>query len=194
MNLYITRVILKYEPMRNLALAFASALACVISSWAAPAASLYAHAAIEPGVSEEILYSALPFVSGSASIGAGLGPFAMEIGAMYQGPSAYSDEWYRYRGFVALFAALGPRIRYDRVTAFADIGLALARYDASYSYFILPYFEPGALIAASRLDERSALYLRASVPLRFGADSWTAGLRLGVEFDYGIAARGGESK
>ncbi len=136
-----------------------------------------------PGFTVEPEYDAL--MHGAYSLGGGLlfgekWGGIIQLGAMYQGASSFSDAWYRYRGFFGLYFGGGPTLELDDLSISLVAGGVLARYDLSYSYFFFPYIEPGVAHHLLKLGKRLDLEIGASIPLYLRADVFTAGIKAAV--------------
>jgi hypothetical protein len=128
-------------------------------------------------------FIATPAASAAASfqagmiIGDGLWSAMMQGGQSYQAATAFTDDWYRYRGFYSLNLATGPRLRFKYLDAYLLGGGMLARYDLSFSYFFFPYLEPGVSMPVLALGDHFSIDLGFSLPVYLRADSFSAGLR-----------------
>ncbi|MBU0929135.1 MAG: hypothetical protein KKA67_15395 [Spirochaetes bacterium] len=148
-----------------------------------PSVSLASGAAL----SHEADYSAAVGAALGARLGLAIGDVAGAVirgGASYQPATAYTAEWYRYRGFFALDLGVGPFCDLGKVTVSVVAGGHLARYDYSYSYFWFPYIEAGASLPIARLGPLFTLGAGLAVPVYLRADSFTAGIRAVVTLSY----------
>jgi hypothetical protein len=98
-------------------------------------------------------------------------------GAAYQAATAFSAEWYRYRGFLGLSLSGGARRSLGAFDAHLVVGGQLARYLSSYSYFWFPYVEAGASAPPVKLGRFLTVQAGLSIPLQFRADAISASLR-----------------
>jgi len=137
---------------------------------------------------ETFIYT--PADSAAAAVQAGLiigdNTWAAMIqgGQSYQAATAFTYDWYRYRGFYSLNLAVGPRIQFRYLDAYLLGGGMLARYDLSFSYFFFPYLEPGLSMPILALGDHFSLDLGFSVPVYLRADSISAGLRAVATVSY----------
>lgn len=184
-----------------------SALAIPASADPARAAAFEPALAIAAGghVTAEPGFSAAPggAFNGrlSLAVGARGGAVAalVSAGAAYQAPSAYTAEWYRYRGFFGLDLALGARFRLGaigarlgQVEASIQAGGRLARYDLSYSYFWFPFVELGVSLPIIEFGPGLVLLGGVELPVQLRADSFSAGLSAVVTLAF-RPAQGGAS-
>jgi len=136
-------------------------------------------ATVEPGY--------LPAASLNASIRMGLAVGELwgarfSMGTNYTTSSTYTADWYRYRGFFGIEAALGPWVELLLplpVDLSLSAGGVLARYDLSDSFFFFPFLEPSVSIPLVRISKLWGLSLSASAPVFLRADAVSAGLRFG---------------
>lgn len=164
-----------------------------IPLFAGPAISPYVAATGGVAVTAETDYDTfvtLPAASAAASvqagvvIGDGLWSAMLQGGQSYQAATAFTADWYRYRGFYSLNLATGPRLQLEYFDVYLLGGFMLARYDLSFSYFFFPYLEPGVSMPVLALGDHFSLDLGVSVPVHLRADSFSAGLRAVVTVSY----------
>jgi len=128
-------------------------------------------------------FISIPAASVAASVQAGMvigdGLWAAMIqgGQSYQAATAFTSDWYRYRGFYSFNLAAGPRLHFRYLDAYLLGGSMLARYDLSFSYFFFPYLEPGVSMPVLALGNHFSLNLGVAVPVYLRADSYSVGLR-----------------
>lgn len=107
-------------------------------------------------------------------------PWSMDLALSYSwaAPSAYSDAWYRYRGFASLGLSLGASFQPTDLGGIRfglSLGGFVARYDLSYSFFYYPRLSFDIDYPAFRLGSGWTLDAGLSLPLYFRADAFTAG-------------------
>ena len=147
---------------------------------AAPALSPYVSLAAAGAATAETGYGAAAGASFQAQLGLTVGAdwgAVIRGGAAYQTATAYTADWYRYRGFFGLNLGAGPRHDFGPVDARFLVGGQLSRYDNSYSYFWFPYVEPGASMPLMSIGKLFRLDAGVSVPVQLRADDVSVGLR-----------------
>jgi len=166
-------------------LTLAGVFICVPLS-AGPAVSPYLAITGGVAVSAETDYGSfvtIPASSAAASvqtglvIGDGLWAAMIQGGQSYQATTAFTEDWYRYRGFYSINLAAGPRVQSRYVNAYMLGGGMLARYDLSFSYFFFPYFELGLSIPVLAFGDHFSIDAGFSAPVYLRADAFSVGLR-----------------
>jgi len=179
--------------MRIPLIALISLSAICVPLSALPAVSPYMAVTGGLAVTAETDYDSfftVPATSASASvqaglvIGDGLWSAMIQGGQSYQASTAFTTEWYRYRGFYSLNLAAGPRLRFRYLDAYLLGGGMLARYDLSFSYFFFPYLEPGYCLPIINLGDHFTIELGLAAPVYLRADSFSAGLRAVATVSY----------
>jgi len=169
--------------MRTYFIALVSLLSASLPAVAAPALSPYVSLAAGGAVTAETGYGAasgaLFQAQAGLSVGADWGA-VIQGGAAYQTATAYTADWYRYRGFFGLNLGAGPRYDFGPVDARLLVGGQLSRYDNSYSYFWFPYVEPVASMPLMSIGKLFRLDAGVSVPVQFRADAVSVGLKAAV--------------
>lgn len=147
---------------------------------AAPSIAPYVSLSAGGAVTGEVDYSAASGAAFQAQLGLSIGGdwgVIVQGGAAYQTATAYTADWYRFRGFFGLNLGAGPRHDFGAVDAYLLAGGHLARYDNSYSYFWFPYVEPGASMPLLAIGELFRLDAGVSLPVQLRADCFSAGLK-----------------
>lgn len=165
-------------------MAISASLSFLVPAYPDPVPSPYAAVSAGPSLSAEPGFAALPSAAGNAGLGVDLGPAFIEIGAAYMSPSAYGEDWYRYRGYMAAYAEGGYRFAVGGLSGFVGAGLALAKYSLSESYFAFPFVEPGLTLLTIPIGRALALSMRVSAPLRLRPDAFSGGLELSSELSW----------
>lgn len=127
----------------------------------------------------------LPHASFGAAVGIYTdGPlgFMAQTGGVYQTATAFSEYWYRYRGYFGLNTAIGIRYEFGPIALHLSGGGILAHYDLSYSWFWFPYLETGAEIPVLALGSKVRMACGISIPVYFRADAQTVGIMVTARF------------
>ena len=179
--------------MRIILMAIFSLSVLSVPLSATPALSPYLVLTGGVSVTAETDYSSFittPAASATASVQAGLvigdsiWAAMIQGGQSYQAATAFTAEWYRYRGFYSLNLAAGPRLQLRYLDIYLLGGGMLARYNLSFSYFFFPYLEPGAAIPVLNWGDHFSIDLGLSAPVYLRADSFSVGLRAVATVSY----------
>ena len=170
----------KGHTMRTYFIALVSLVFALVPATAGPALSPFVSIDAGGAVTAETGYGAAVGAAYRARLGIAVGDewgAVIQGGASYQSASAYTADWYRYRGFFGLDLGAGPRHDFGIIEAYFLAGGNLARYDNSYSYFWFPFLEAGASMPIASIGTLFRLDAGVSVPVQLRADAVSAGLR-----------------
>lgn len=103
-------------------------------------------------------------------------------GLAHQAATAYTDDWYRYRGFTGLTMGAGYYHDFGRVATYALGGGQLAKYENSYSYFWFPFIELGGSMPVAMLGDRLGVAAGLAIPVYLRADAVTVGASATISF------------
>ena len=106
----------------------------------------------------------------------------VRYGLSHQAATAYTDDWYRYRGFTGLTMGAGYYHDFGPVEAYALGGGKVAKYENSYSYFWFPFLELGGSVPVAMLGDRIDVRAGLAVPVYLRADAVTVGASATVSF------------
>lgn len=165
---------------RTLLIVGICALTALVPVPAAPALSPYVSLAAGGSLTAEAGYGAAAGLSAQAALGLAMGDdwgALVQGGAAYHSASAFTAEWYRYRGFLGFMLGAGPRLRLGVFDAYLLAGGQVSRYDSSCSYFFFPFVEAGASLPVLSIGRLFELSAGAAVPVLLRADAFGLGLR-----------------
>jgi len=114
----------------------------------------------------------------------------LRYGISHQAATAFTDDWYRYRGFTGLTMGAGYYHDFGSVATYALGGGQLAKYENSYSYFWFPFIELGGSMPVGVLGDRLGVAAGLAIPVYLRADAITFGASATVSLSLLPSARG----